>query len=767
MTTPEDPMEAMLRVSGTVQGVGYRPFVLQTAQRLGLRGWVKNDVRGVLLRVAGSEDAVEALMTELARGAPPAARVDGVERVAVEGAEPGAGFAIVASGDDGEEAATAVPPELALCAACREELLEASDRRHRYPFINCTQCGPRYSIVEALPYDREATTMRAFPMCRECRAEYDDPCDRRFHAQPNACPACGPQLELTDAAGATVARRDEALRRTQEALRTGRIVAVKGLGGFHLMCDAANEAAVRELRRRKHREEKPFAVMVRDVAALREVAEVPPAAERWLTAPAAPIVLLRRRADANLADAVAPGNPWVGAMLASTPLHVLLLADLRHPVVATSANLAEEPLCTDDAEARTRLHGIAELFLGHDRPIARPVDDSVLRLTAAGAPVRLRRARGQAPVPLRLPGAVTAPMLCLGAQMKNTVALAHGDRVTLSPHIGDLGNAATQAVFARTVELLTSLHRTRPAVVVHDKHPDYASTRHAERLGLPRVAVQHHLAHVLACLLEHGQAADGVLGVCWDGTGWGEDGTVWGGEFLRLERGTATRFGRLRRFRLAGGDAAVRDGRRSALGLAHELGRAEFEAMARRLHLAASEAELLEVMLARGLNSPLCSSAGRLFDAFGALLGVGGRNSFEGQVPVALESAACTATGADGDVLEFPVTEATDGASVELDWGPALAQGAASGGSTAERALAFHRGLAEGIAAVARRAEAGTVALTGGCFQNVLLRELTETALERDGFRVIAPRELPPNDGAIAAGQALGAWWQLTTVQPG
>ncbi len=767
MPAVADQTDLLLRVRGIVQGVGYRPFVQRTATRLGVRGWVRNDAQGVLIRAVGPAAAVRSFAAALRDEAPAAARVTAVESRRPDAAAPAAGdgFVILASPPRGLAVTPSVPPDLALCPACRDELLDPRDRRHGYPFINCTQCGPRYSLIEALPYDRPRTTMRAFRMCPDCQAEYDDPFDRRFHAQPNACPRCGPRLALTGADGAVRAERAAALAAAVALLREGRILAVKGVGGYHLMVDATAEAAVVELRRRKHREEKPLAVMFRDLAAVRAVAEVPDEAARALTSPAAPIVLLARRAEAPLAPSLAPHNPWLGALLPYTPLHVLLLRAHGGPLVATSANLSEEPLCTDVAEAHDRLAGIADAFLDHDRPIAHPVDDSVVRLSASG-PVLLRRARGWAPAPLALPSVLPGHLLCVGAQMKNTVGVAAGEQVVLSPHLGDLAGAATLAAFRRTVDVLAQLHEADFTGVACDKHPDYASTHYAQRLGLPVVAVQHHLAHVLACLLEHQHPADGVLGVSWDGTGYGEDGTVWGGEFILLRDGTARRFGRLRPFRLAGGEAAVRDARRVALGLIHETMEGHFGPAAHAFGLGASESATLHTMLARGLNSPVTSSAGRLFDGVGALLGLGTHNHFEGQTPLAVEAAARSGRGLFTP-LSLAVRPAAAGADHELDWAPLLEQllaRRAAGQEPGPLALAFHRALAHGITEMARRAGAGTVALTGGCFQNTLLLDLTSAALREAGFRVLLHRDLPPNDGNIAAGQALGALWNLTTV---
>lgn len=751
--------EQLLRVRGTVQGVGFRPFVLRLATELGLRGWVRNDAGGVLLRAAGPRESLAALEAGLKIRAPGAARVTGVERVDGRMAGPGLGdgFEIIESEGASGVIETAAPVDLAPCEDCRRELFDPADRRFGHPFINCTQCGPRYSIIERLPYDRPQTTMAAFVMCPACRREYDDPRDRRFHAEPNACPVCGPRLEWRDAAGGVLDEGAGALAAAVGEIERGGIVAVKGVGGFHLMVDACNASAVAELRRRKQREEKPFAVMFRDLGMLREWAVVTERAAAMLASPEAPIVLVSGRPGHPLASGVAPGNPWIGAMLPSSPLHLLLFARLRRPLVATSANLAEEPLCSDDGEARRRLGGIADHFLGHNRRIARPLDDSVVRLARDGSPVVLRRARGQAPSPLTLPAALRQPLLCVGADLKNTIAVATGRRLVLSPHIGDLAGLATQRVFRATIGTLADLMGARVGAVACDKHPDYHSTRFAEDGAWPRVAVQHHLAHVLAVLLEHGRGADDVLGVAWDGTGFGEDGSIWGGEFIRLERGSATRFACLRPFQLPGGEAAVRDARRVALAMRRDAGIDD-----RGLGFSATERGNLEAMLGQGLNSPTCSSAGRLFDAFGALLGLASHNRFEGQVPMAVEAAATASAGDDG-VLPFELRATRAPAELELDWRPAVAACSART-DPGRAAAALHRGLAGAIVRVARRAGHGTVVLSGGCFQNLLLRELTERGLREAGFEVLAPRELPPGDGAIAAGQALAALWGLTTV---
>ncbi|MCH7227460.1 carbamoyltransferase HypF [Haloferula sp. A504] len=748
--------DQLLRVRGTVQGVGFRPFVWRRATELGIKGWVRNDAEGVLIRAVGQADRVERLVEALWSKAPGAARVVVVERLEEVPADPGVGedFSIIGSEGSSGEIETGAPVDLAPCEDCRRELLDPADRRFGYAFINCTQCGPRYSIIESLPYDRPQTTMRDFTMCPSCQQEYEASRDRRFHAEPNACPRCGPRMEWSDAWGRMRVHGPAAIDEALEVLRAGGIVAVKGVGGFHLMADATNESAVCELRRRKHREEKPFGVMFADLEMLRRRAEVSEKAAALLTSSPAPMVLVPHRDGGDLAAGVAPGNPWIGALLPSAPLHLLLFQRWDRPLVATSANLSEEPLCTEDAEARERLAGIADGFLGHNRRIARPVDDSIVRLTREGTPVVLRRARGQAPSPLSLPAPLEHPLLCVGADLKNTVAVASGQRLVLSPHIGDLAGAATQGVFRRTLETLSSLIGATARAVVCDKHPDYRSTRFAEECGLPRIEVQHHLAHVLAVLLEHGRGPDGVLGVAWDGTGYGEDGTVWGGEFLLLEKGRASRFACLRPFQLPGGEAAVRDARRVALAMLRQAGQ-EFLP---RLGFSGSELATLEAMQDQRLNSPVCTSAGRLFDAFGAVLGLGQRNRFEGQIPLAVEAAAV----AGDEVLPFTLGETLAPADWEVDWRPAIESCLEM--DPGKAAAALHRGLAGAIVETARRAGAATVVLSGGCFQNVRLRELSEEALIAAGFEVLASKELPPGDGAIAAGQALAALWQLTSV---
>lgn len=750
---PVDPrrgghVRVRAEVRGTVQGVGFRPFAYRLAAGLGVTGWVMNTPGGAGLEVEGRPTAVDEFLRRLRRDCTPPCRIDAIEHTVAD-AVGYSSFEIRPSGSGGARA-VCVPPDLATCAGCVRELFDPADRRHRYPFTNCAACGPRFTVVESLPYDRGRTTMRRFAMCERCRAEYENPGDRRFHAEPIACPDCGPHLELWDAAGQVVARRGEALHLAAEEIRRGRVVAVKGLGGVQLLCDARNEDAVTALRRRKGRDEKAFALMVPDLAAAVDLCAVSAAEDCLLASPEAPIVLLRRRPGDGVAGAVAPGNPALGVMLPYTPLHHLLLADLGFPVVATSGNRSDEPICTDERQAVTRLAGIADVFLVHDRPIARHVDDSVVRVVL-GRELILRRARGYAPAPVPI-GEPLPPVLATGAHLKNTIALAIGNGVCLSQHLGDLDTPAAREAFRHAADDLPRLHAVRPVAVACDLHTDYASTRHARATGLPVVAVQHHFAHVLACLADNGVSGP-ALGVAWDGTGHGSDGTAWGGEFLRVAGAGFERVAHLRTFRLPGGDRAAREPRRAALGVLHAL----FGSDGLTEHLppgafADAELALLRAALDRGVNAPLTSSAGRLFDAVASLVGLRQVGTFEGQAAAELEWAAEPVE--TDEVYPVPL----DGAVI--DWGPAVRAVLAevAGFVPVDRIAArFHNTLTEAIAAVARRVGERRVALTGGCFQNVALLTRTVARLRADGFEPLWHRQVPPNDGGVALGQVIAA----------
>ncbi len=743
-----------IAVTGNVQGVGFRPFVWREASARGLAGHVVNTPEGVTLEVEGPAEAIDALVAALKDPPPPAATVTLTRQVVEPTGE--TGFAIRDSALGGTRSA-AVLPDLATCEECFAEISDPANRRHRYPFTNCTHCGPRYSIITDLPYDRQRTTMRRFVMCPDCQREYEDPADRRFHAEPNACPVCGPQLALWNGEGTVLAERDDALRAAAAALAEGSIVAVKGLGGFHLMADARNEDAVRALRRRKHREEKPFAVMFASLDALVEAADPTDTEVEVLTSRERPIVLVRQRPNA-LAGSVAPGNPLVGAMLPYTPLHHLLLDGLGFPVVATSGNRSDEPICTDELEALARLAGIADLFLVHDRPIERPVDDSVVRVIA-GKPTVFRRARGLAPAVAAR--GVRPGILAVGGHLKTTVALSTEAGVVLGQHLGDLDTIQARDAYDRGIADIQRLHDARPTLIARDMHPDYHSTRVAEGLAAPKVAIQHHLAHVASCMAEHGLEPP-VLGVSWDGTGYGTDGTVWGGEFLLVTADGWRRVGYLRPFRLPGGEAAVREPRRSALGLLHAAFGADAFAMtdlAPVATFAPAERRALATMLERGLNAPVTTSAGRLFDAVAALLRLRQTTSHEGQAAMELEWAAEAGTAPHDKEREYRIAITEENGVIILDWQPLVEALIADirAGIARERAAAqFHDALALAIAATAARIGETTVVLSGGCFQNGRLTEKALTALNAAGLVPVRQERVPPNDGGLALGQA---WW--------
>ena len=639
MAERETRQRLRLDMTGAVQGVGFRPFVhrLAVSERLG--GFVRNTGAGVSLEVEGRPQALNRFLARLDAEIRPPARIHRRHAgwIPVQGEQD----FVIAPSTTSDRRSAVVLPDLATCSDCLKEIFDPDDRRYRYPFTTCVQCGPRYSIIEALPYDRARTAMRRYPMCTACQAEYDDPGSRRFHAEANACPDCGPRLALWDSAGNVVTTHHQALESAVGVLCRGQIVALKGLGGFQLLVDARNDAAVRQMRNRKRRPTKPFALMVPTFTDATAIATLSPEEKQLLCSAAAPIVLLRARSDATLiAPSVAPSNPQLGVMLPYTPLHHLLMEALGFPIVATSGNRGGEPIVADEDEALDRLKGIADVFLVHDRPILRPVDDSVVRLMA-GREVILRCARGYAPLSLDDPS-VGAPELAVGGHQKNAVAVAVGGQVILGPHIGDLDQAETRAAFMHTVEGLTTLYDVCPETVGCDQHPDYFSTRFGAGLGPKVCRVPHHLAHVLSGRIDN-ELVEPVLGVAWDGTGYGDDGSIWGGEFLVIDGLSYRRAAHLTPFRLPGGEAAVREPRRAALGALHAIFGAETFAMM-DLHpvtaFSPAELRLLATMLDRGVNSPWTSSAGRLFDAVASILGLQQRSFFEGDAAMAVEFAA-------------------------------------------------------------------------------------------------------------------------------
>ncbi|MCG8403955.1 MAG: carbamoyltransferase HypF [Phycisphaerales bacterium] len=756
-----------LVIRGAVQGVGFRPFVYRLATELELTGWVKNSPQGVFIEVEGDREQLERFLRRIPAERP---RLSSIQSYESSILDPVCfdQFVIRPSENDGAKTAV-VLPDIATCSDCLDEILDRDNRRYGYPFTNCTLCGPRYSIIRSLPYDRPNTSMKSFQMCERCQKEYDDPSDRRFHAQPNACPICGPQLALWDECGQAVALRHSALLRAVEAIRDGRIVAVKGLGGFHLMLDAGNASAVRRLRTRKHREEKPFALMFPSVEEVRARCEISEAEERLLSSPASPIVLLRRRtnadAESRIDPAVAPDNPCLGVMLPSTPLHHLLMRELGFPLVATSGNLSDEPICTDEYEAVNRLRGIADWFLVHDRPIVRHVDDSIARVVA-GREMILRRARGYAPLPV--PSHRDGPsVLAVGAHLKNTIAISKGPNVFISQHIGDLETVQALNAFRESANALTRLYDTELRAIACDMHPDYVSTKHAKQFDAEIFPVQHHHAHVVACMAENDLTGT-VLGVSWDGTGYGCDGTVWGGEFLLATESDFRRVGHLRGFHLPGGERAVKEPRRSAVGLLYEV----FGDKIDGLHIppirsfSPVQRSTLKGMLARGANSPYTTSMGRMFDAVAALLDIRQKVNYEGQAAMALEFAVA---GAKTDAcFPFRVLEQNHDprdanvqpGPVVLDWEPMVRAILEDLGRDLPKAVIsakFHHTVVEMLITVARRIGQRRIVLTGGCFQNQYLLERAVCALEDAGFCPYWHQRVPPNDGGIALGQAVVA----------
>jgi hydrogenase maturation protein HypF len=741
MTAVRRRARVRARVLGTVQGVGFRPYVYRLAGELELGGWVLNDAHGVLVEVEGDGERVATFLARLGPDAPPLAVVERVEscRVAEQGE---AAFAIRDS-PRGERADAPVTPDSATCADCLRELFDPGDRRHRYPFINCTNCGPRFTIVRGIPYDRPYTTMAGFVMCDACQSEYDDPRDRRFHAQPNACPECGPSVALIGAE-----RSGDPVLVAAEALHAGAIVAVKGIGGFHLACRADDERAVAALRSRKHREDKPFALMCRtadDAAALVALS----ASEReLLESIERPIVLAPRLPGAAVAESVARAAPELGVMLPYSPLHHLLLADTRLPLVMTSGNVSDEPIAFGDEDARERLSPIADVLLVHDRPIETRTDDSVVRV-AGGRRMMLRRSRGYVPAPLALPGGTATPLLACGAELKNTFCVAKGDRAWVSHHIGDLENYETLRSFTEGIEHFERLFAVAPTVVAHDLHPEYLSTKYAlEREGVEPVGVQHHHAHLAACLAEH-RVSGVAVGAIYDGTGYGTDGTVWGGELLVGDVANFERVGSLRAVPLPGGERAIREPWRMALSWLRAAG-IEGEPLVEPRRW-----ELVDRMLDNGLRSPPTTSVGRLFDAVAALCGIRVEVNYEAQAAIELE-AACDPL--ERGAYELPVE------GLELDARPlvsAVARDVAAGVPVGVIASRFHgavaRGTVEACALAASAAGTELVVLSGGVFQNRRLLEATVTGLGAAGLRAVVPERLPPGDGGISYGQAVVA----------
>ncbi len=741
-------------IRGAVQGVGFRPFVYRLANELQLRGWVSNTSQGVFIEVEGDRETLNNFLCRVQSEKPPRSFIQSLEHSFLDPLHY-TSFQINESDEAGERT-TIILPDIATCSECLREVFDRANRRYLYPFTNCTNCGPRFSIIESLPYDRCNTSMKKFEMCPECRREYDDPSDRRFHAQPNACPVCGPYLELWDEQGTILATGNTALDRAAEALRTGRCVGVKGIGGFHLMVDAESDDAVRRLRKRKHREEKPFALLFPGIESVKEACRVSEMEEHLLLSPESPIVLLTHREQTTVAPSVAPGNPYLGVMLPYSPLHHILMREMNAPLVATSGNLSDEPICIDEHEATRRLQGVADLFLVHNRPIVRHVDDSIVRI-ALERELVLRRARGYAPLPIPIREKGDRTVVAVGAHLKNTIAMNAGKNVFISQHIGDLETAESYDAFNRVIADFQSLFQKTPDDIVCDVHPEYLSTKYARQQYSRIHTVQHHYAHVAACMMEN--ELDGkLLGVSWDGTGYGLDGTIWGGEFLQTTETSFERVAAFRTFRLPGGDLAIREPRRAALGLLVEaFGESVYDQsdISPMKDFEERELAVIRQMLEKKIHSPLTSSVGRLFDAVASIAGVRQIVRHEGQAAMELEFA----------LPESPIDDCYDVSIIEspvpqprwiVDWSPMAVQLL----NDVRRKIPlpiitskFHNMLVESIIQVAERIGENRIVLTGGCFQNKYLLEKTICRLREEGFTPYWHQRIPPNDGGISSGQ--------------
>ena len=751
-------------VQGAVQGVGFRPFVFRLAESLNLFGWVNNSAQGVNIEIEGESEKLTQFLNQLEQDKPPRSLIDQI--TVTELAFYGYSDFTIRESVGGAKQAT-VLPDLSTCSDCLAEIFDPNNRRYGYPFTNCTNCGPRYSIIEGLPYDRPLTTMKQFAMCEQCLAEYHNPRDRRFHAQPNACPACGPQLAFWNRNGDVLAQQNEALLLTSECIRKGDILAIKGLGGFHLIVDARNREAVQKLRDRKRRPHKPLALMYPNLEQIQQHCWVNKSEKELLLSVAAPIVLLRKKLipfQGLLANNIAVDNADLGVMLPYTPLHHLLLNLLNFPIVATSANLADEPLCTDEQTALTRLAGIADGFLVHDRPIYRSIDDSIARVIEHQVMV-LRRARGYAPYPIKLPP-IDSPksILAVGGQQKNTVAIARNNQVYLSQHIGNLSNTLSYQAFLKTINSLQNLYELTPEIIARDLHPHYRSSHYAQTQNLPIHTVQHHYAHILSVIAEH-QLEFPVLGVAWDGTGYGLDGTIWGGEFLWVSAHHWQRVAYLKPFPLIGGEAAIKEPRRIAFSLLQSAQIPLPQSL--QDYFSEQELSLFSQLLARSVNCPLTSSMGRLFDGVAALLGLYPIASFEGQAAIALESLAIPLVMENHDPnlqdkLEkdvesycFGLEKDADG-HWQIDWQPVMQnilEDLSNSETQSKIALKFHHSLVALIQQMSQILNLQNIALGGGCFQNAYLLTRTIQTLSQENIKVAWPQQIPVNDGGIALGQ--------------
>jgi hydrogenase maturation protein HypF len=755
---------AHISVFGVVQGVGFRPFVYGLATTHNLKGWVCNTSEDVKIEIEGKAEAIEQFKLELQTKAPPLARIEGIA-ISYHSPIGYKSFEIRHSiAEEGKY--QLISPDIATCQACLSELLEPNNRRYRYPFTNCTNCGPRFTIIEDMPYDRPKTTMHYFQMCPQCQEEYDNPLDRRFHAQPNACPKCGPKVELVDAQGKPVASPDP-IATASQLLRRGSIIAIKGLGGFQLACDATNKTVVKTLRGRKRRWFKPFAIMVTNMEEVKKHCYVSPEEEKLLTSPQSPIVLMKWKDGSSVCREVAPNLAYLGVMLPYTPLHHILLRDTQLPLVMTSGNISEEPIAKDNDEALRRLKGIADYFLIHNRDIYSRYDDSVA-IVERETNQLIRRARSYAPYPITLSFKAKQVLGC-GAEMKNTFCLTRDNYAFLSQHIGDMENMETLEHFGNTISLYKRLFRIEPEIVAYDLHPDYLATKYAQELSksdTKLIPVQHHHAHIASCMADNGLQSP-VIGVAFDGTGMGADGHIWGGEFLVADCKSFSRLGHLEYLPLPGGDAAIKRPYRTAIGyILSLLGENALKGLAFREQVSEVEAEIIKHQIERGLNSPLTSSMGRLFDAISALIGIRGKIDYEGQAAVELEMAAYKAcpehSEGTNDNESYPYSITKDRGMRIIKLGElfqAIVEDLKQGSSKARISVKFHNTVAqmtnEMCQLIASETGINQVALSGGVFQNRLLLNKTVNLLEESGFQVFTHKQVPCNDGGISLGQAV------------
>lgn len=769
---PHEPGELLrvrAKITGAVQGVGFRPTVYRLAQKLHIKGWVENTSEGVLIEAEGLKATLEDFLQKIQTQKPAQAEISEVSVSYVEpiGEED---FKIFSSKVHNQKTVK-ILPDLAICQNCLDDILDPNNRRFYYPFTNCTNCGPRFSIIESLPYDRENTTMRKFKMCQPCQAEYEDPLNRRFHAQPNACKSCGPHLELWNTRGCVLSTHEDALKETESLIRKGFVVAVKGLGGFHLFADAQNSEAVQRLRKRKHREEKPLALMLPSLSNVTHICEVSELEKELLACAQAPIVLLKKKVHAkalswDISDEVAPKNPNLGVMLPYTPLHYLLLQLLDFPVVATSGNKSDEPICIDEQEALSRLNGIADAFLIHNRPIARHVDDSIVRVMG-GSSMILRRARGYAPFTLEQSKNLDAS-LAVGAHLKNSVAFAYRNKIFLTQHIGDLDTPQALHSFEKTIEDLPKIYDFKPQRVICDAHPDYSSSQFAKKMGLPLTQVQHHYAHILSCMAEH-DLKPPVLGIAWDGTGYGLDGTVWGGEFLNIGSQGFERVATLHPFLLPGGEKAIHEPIRTAISVLFEVFGNEVFASSKFsfvTNLSERNKKLFQQMLQKQINSPKTTSVGRLFDAVSALLGIRTQNHFEGQAAMELEFAISNQSVKEFYPFKIKEQNHLGSPLFVIDWRPMIQhlwKEFQSEMCLSMISAKFHNTLAEMIVEVGKMTQENRVVLSGGCFQNKYLLERSIHRLRSQGFTPFWHQRVPPNDGGVALGQLIAGARMVST----